>query len=192
MIRTREMKALLLLLVGVGAFACADAGEADLQNEEFRVWCGESACAWTVDQGKVERVPTWHRKVYGIGLTDDPTRISQVLEMENVRCLFLTLLADVDDAATLYWEIDYYNDDIDAPEHTVKIAVSDWETTHREASVPEGCTEARIILRKTGRGRAVVAKADISGNVYCAAEPPSGVDPLLDSDCGPDGGLCEE
>jgi hypothetical protein len=164
---------LIASLAVIGCAADGSSADANLENEEFRLWCGESACAWEVDQGEVEKTPTWHRKVFGIALKIDPTRISQVAKMENVHCILLSLLADIDVDATLFWEIDFDNDNIDAPEYSVEVDVASWKTEHREAAVPKGCTEARIILRKTGRGSAVMAKADISGNIYCAASPNS-------------------
>jgi len=166
-------------------------------NDNFRIWCGDRACAWDVDEGKVEKVSTWHRRVYGIGLLTNPTQISQVVEMENVECVLLAILADVDDNAALYWQIDYDNDDIDNPEHSVEVDARDWKTAYEEARVPVGCNEARMIIRKEGRGRAVLAKAELSGDAYCAANPePGSTAPAGGSDtatdCEPDGGPCEE
>ena len=188
----------LSLAVNLGGAGCVMSKDsAGLANDDFRLWCGDRACAWSVDEGEVERVPTWHRSVYGIGLVSDPSQISQVVEMENVQCLLLSILADVDDKAILYWKVDFDNDGFDDRDHGVEVDARDWKTAYREAGVPAGCTEARIIIRKTGRGRAVVAKAEISGDAYCAANPEPGstasaTDSETMADCEPDGGQCEE
>jgi hypothetical protein len=155
-------------------FCCADdSTPASVSaNPEFRLWCGESACAWNVENGEVAPSPTWHRKVYGISLVTDGTAISQQMEMENVHCLLLSLLGKVDGDAVLHWEIAY--DDGDPTVFSESITDLSWKTVYREVPVPDGATRARIILRKTGHGAAIIARAEFEGDSYCAANPSPG------------------
>ena len=188
----------VVLLFSALSTACAMSKgdlERGMANEEFTLWCGDRACAWEVDQGRVEPVPTWHRKAYGIGLVEDLTRISQVVEMEGVTCLLIAILANVEEKATLHWEVDFYNDDIENPEEKKKITTRGWETVYQEVPVPLGCNEARIILRKEGSGQVVIAKAEVMGNTYCAPNPePGATSTEKETDtfarCEDDGGPC--
>jgi hypothetical protein len=92
--------------------------------------------------------------------------------MENVQCVLISLLGNIDGDAVLYWEIDYDNNNASSPEFSDSITHANWKLLHREAPIPDGCGQARIILRKTGSGSVVIAKVELDGNRYCASNPP--------------------
>ena len=170
--------------------ACSeDSADANAINETFEIWCGDHACAWKVEEGEVAPAPTWHRKAMGIGFLSDPAVISQVVEFNNVRCLTLSVLGDLTEDAEFFWEVDFFNDGLDADDVSIPFSDMAWETVYQETAVPEACTVARIILRKQGKGKAVVAKADLSANDYCADNGASAVRESA-SDCDIDGGDC--
>ena len=141
----------------------------ELANPRFEVWCGESACAWAVESGTVARAPTWHRRVYGISLVSDGAAISQEVEMEDLHCLFLSLLGKVDGGTDLHFEVFYDGSDPSAPVAGEPISGMNWKTVHREVPVPEGATRARIVFRKSGSGAAIISRVSLEGDTNCAA-----------------------
>ena len=144
--------------------------DANAENERFRIWCGDHACAWTVEKGKVAPAPTWHRSAEGIGFLDDPTTISQIIDVSGANCLVLSALGNVDTDAKLFFEIDFdNNDEVDDTEPSYDMGAIGWETVYRETPVPEDVKTARIIFRKEGQGNATLAWADLSENNFCVA-----------------------
>ena len=140
----------------------------DMVNEDFYIWCGDHACAWQVETGRVAPVPTWHRSADGIGFLSDPAIISQVVDFEDVPCLTLSVLGDLTEDAALFFEVDFFNDGMDESDPSIPLTDMNWETIYRETPVPDDCPVARIILRKAGNGTATLASANLSAGEYCA------------------------
>ena len=183
---SKTPKVSLFAVIALLWAGCADdlSSDRDFANPDFRLWCGDRACAWEVEAGTVEQVPTWHRKVHGIRLASDGAAISQVINMENVHCVLISLLGNIEGDAALHWEIDYDNDNRASPDVSIPIAAVRWKTAYREAPIPEGCEQARIILRRTGAGDATIAKVELEANRGCAANPPPDSDNDLAKDAG--------
>lgn len=133
-------------------------------NPEFRVWCGQRACAWEVDAGEVEKVPTWHRRVYGLRLASDGATISQVIDVNDIETLVFELFAMVEPTATLHLEVDFDADDSTPPEYQTEVSNLDWVTVRRMTRVPEPVGQARIIVRKTGPGDAILSRLKTIGH----------------------------
>ena len=53
--------ALALWVSMVAVSGCADSQSDMAMNEEFKIWCGDNPCAWTVEEGEVAPASTWHR-----------------------------------------------------------------------------------------------------------------------------------
>ena len=151
--------ALALWVSMVAVSGCADSQSDMAMNEEFKIWCGDNPCAWTVEEGEVAPASTWHRSAPGIGFNSDPARISQVISLEDVACLTIATLGAVEGNARFFWNLDYGNDGPPDGDVEIEIPFGDWKKVHREAVVPDGTAEVRLILEKRGPGRAVLASA---------------------------------
>ncbi len=165
-----------------------------LKNKDFNEWCGENLCLWETNEGKIEKVTTWHRQDFGAAFAEDPTIISQRVENGNNKCFLFTVTADVDDNAELFFEIDYNDDDLLNPEFSQIIEAPDWNQVKVDIAVPDWCEKFRVIFRKTGKGRAVAASVIDSRYENCPItvtdnERPSGMICVEDDQCR--GGICE-
>ncbi len=172
--RTRRITKLILWLTATILFplGCAnDMNAEDAVNSEFTLWCGDNPCAWTVEEGEVAPAPTWHRSAKGIGFNSDPTRISQVVPLDDVECIIIATLGELEGNARFYWGMDFGNDGPSDGDGEIEIPFDNWETIHRETAVPAGTTEVRLILEKRGPGRAVLASAHFAGDYYCSSNP---------------------
>ena len=144
----------------------------DVVNSSFNVWCGDNPCAWTVEEGDVEPVPTWHRSATGIRFASDPTRISQVIRTQYLSCVLLALQGDISGDAVLHFQVDTCNDGLDDGDVDLELPDGNWKTVYREARLVPRCEEARIILEKTGAGDAMLASAKLTQDSFCAENPP--------------------
>jgi hypothetical protein len=118
-------------------------------------WCGEELCDWTVEEGSVERVPTWHEQEFGARLDGELTVLSSEwtppvgqtlcfeLALTSLRLappeLEVTLQAD-DEPAVPIWYV--------PPSH--------YESRQHWFELPEPPTILRIEVTKRG-GDAVLA-----------------------------------
>jgi hypothetical protein len=149
------------LAFGVSLGGCYDSL---LENPSFDLWCGESLCSWDLDEGSVERAPTWHRKDYGVSFAGNPTQISQATD-DSASCLHFEVIADVDADARLTLAVDF--DDDGELEWEERVPTSRWKTHELWVNTPEH-EGFRVIVRKEGAGRAVLAQLSISDDGTCA------------------------
>ena len=163
----------IALFLILGAPGCESVAMDGIDNASFDIWCGDNPCAWKVEEGRVEPSPTWHRKAMGIRFADDPTRISQVIQVNQLSCVLLAVQGDTSGDAVLHLQVDTCNDGLDAADPNIELPDGDWKTIFREASLTPSCNEARIILEKTGTGDAVLASADLTADYFCAPNSPS-------------------
>lgn len=145
-----------------------------LQNETFDAWCDGELCFWRTDVGKVEQVSTWHRKDYGAALVENPTIISQRIENNETKCFLFTVTADTAGDAQLYFELDYLDDDLSAPDFSTEIEASSWDRVKLDIAVPSWCDAFRVIIRKTGDGEAIVASVSDKRYEDCPLTVPDG------------------
>lgn len=137
-----------------------------IDDATFRLWCGDSLCAWSLDTGRVRRAPTWHKNDHGVELVDTPTRISQSLK-ETARCLKFTTVADVDASAQVTVSIDFNGDgevDYEQP-----IAAVGFREVKTEVTAPRTPILPRLFITKKGQGKAVLAQIRLQGNDDCKA-----------------------
>ncbi|RME25617.1 MAG: hypothetical protein D6798_08540 [Deltaproteobacteria bacterium] len=189
--RTRRHRRRLLLVAlgaslgGLGAEGgCL--GDDLIQDPTFDLWCGETLCDWEVEEGVVERVPTWHPADDGVGLLGDPTVISQRVDATSgeVDCIRFELVADVDDGVGLTLEMDFYDDGV--AEYSHPLISDDYQQVAYDITPPTTWKGVRFRLRKTGSGQAVLAQ--IRARSRPAEECP---DPPLDVEA-PLGEQCDD
>jgi hypothetical protein len=156
---------LFLPLATLGAKGCDN----DLVDDPtFRDWCGDKLCAWTLDEGAVQRAPTWHPDDYGVAFTATPTAISQSVS-NTPRCLEFTTVADVDPSAQMTIGIDFNRDG--TIDHEEPIAATGFHPAHTEITAPLWYDGFRIVLTKHGAGKAVLAQMRVQGSKACSAPP---------------------
>jgi hypothetical protein len=189
------MKTLLLrlLLVVLAVFCMAPGCNGDVLNDStFRLWCGDSLCDWKLEQGHVQRAPTWHNDDYGVELVDAPTVISQH-SSEGSGCMEFSAVADVADTAQVKIQVDFDMDgvaDFEAP-----IAETHWKETKTLIHALPWVHDLVFTIRKEGGGRSVLAEIRLQNVNTCIGQPIPVKAPIGsncgnggDSDC--EGGVC--
>jgi len=177
---------LTLLLVTLTSMACSNQA---LNDPNFDLWCGDHLCAWTTEEGKVERVSTWHPKDYGVSLVGAPVKLSQEFDGSNYddphdysiwgppipslgSCMTFEVMGDVRAEAQLTVELDADHDG--APEYSAAMPQSSWTTESFQVPVPPNDGTLTVRLHKKGTGRAVLGRLSIYSEGSCKF--PSGGD----------------
>jgi hypothetical protein len=165
-----------LLAASAIAFATlgADCDGDVVQDPTFRDWCGASLCAWTLDSGQIQRVPTWNEDDFGVSFVATGTEISQVTQENQATCLLFTTVADIDPSAQMSLLVDFNNDgtiDFQAP-----LGATQWHQVQTEITAPASYSGITFHLRKEGTGAAVLAELRVLSTTGCSA--PASVAPL--------------
>lgn len=185
-----------LLLSGVAALAYpgnlgCDFNEID--DPSFDLWCGDTLCAWQLEEGRISRAPTWHRGDSGVSFDATPTAISQYQPQGNLGCLRFDMVAKVEASAQATLELDF--DDNGSVDVTHTIAETHWQNVEFLVRTPDRYDGIRYILRKQGGGRAVFGQLRVVSSSECSGpRPPASPQPAGSScDAGTDcvSGLCE-
>jgi hypothetical protein len=143
-----------LMFTVVAYVACDDPSL--VENPSFDQWCGRKLCSWTTDEGRVERVKTWHQGDYGVSFEATPTQISQLSREEPVRCMRVDLIADVAATAAMTLAFDFNADGV--IEYSQAVPSVSWRSVQFLVPAPVDYESLRYILRKAGTGHAVIAQ----------------------------------
>jgi len=179
-------------LAGVGLLATVAACDDDLLHDPgFDMWCGGQLCAWTIEYGGIQKVPTWHEMDEGARMFGPATSITQLADIDqgDADCIYFSLLADADDNAHLTLELDFLGDG--SIEYSHAIPADDWELVGYHITPPAHYSGVRFHIRMEGSGRAVIAqvRAQEASIENCTAAPielepgddPQGQAPLDDT-----------
>ena len=134
----------------------------------FDIWCGKKLCAWSVEKGKIKRVPTWHRSEYGVELDGDPVVLTQLLST-SATCLRLDLQAHKDDGVSLLLEMDFLDDG--TSEYSHALTSDGYSPVSYNVTSPTWYQDVRVIVRKKGAGRAVLTNLRIAIASDCKSPP---------------------
>lgn len=149
----------LALLPGCGA----DGASASDTNPDpsFDLWCEDTLCAWSVDEGAIERAPTWHRSDHGTLLQGDPVVLSQLLERGSAEVGYLRFetITDFDEGVELFLELDLGDDGEMNYSHPVPRAA--WRKVSYPLHLSTEFSCIRLRVRKVGAGRAVLAQIKV-------------------------------
>ncbi len=156
----------LVSLMVLKAETCEDHGL--LNNPGFDLWCGDHLCSWQLDEGSVERVPTWHRRDFGVALVGERARISQLVVGERPDCIEFRLLADLDPGVQVLLEMDFQDDG--TAEYSHPIPDADFKPLVYSIPTPSWFERVRFVLRKQGAGRAVLAQISAYDRGQCGPE----------------------
>ncbi len=182
---------LLVLPVAFSQLGATDCGRV-LRDPGFDLWCGDDLCSWKVVRGEVRRAPTWHSSDAGVELVGPDAAISQLAPVDagDGSCIHFELVANVDDDAEAYLELDVFGDgSIDRKE---RLPASNWKPLSYNLAIKAPFNGIRFELSKVGAGRAVLGRihAEISQD-GCEGLPPIDGGPApLGADCVEDAG-CE-
>jgi hypothetical protein len=126
------------------------------RDPSFDRWCGEQLCNWQLDEGRIERVPSWYGRDYAVKLLETPTQLSQLSESSLVQCIAFTLIVDSEASAKLSLQLDF-NDD-GRVDYVRELPALRWKRVGFSVHAPENYKKLRFIVRKEGEGRAVLAQ----------------------------------
>ncbi len=147
-------------------------------------------------RGEVRRAPTWHSSDAGVELVGPDAAISQLAPINNHdgACIHFELVANVDDDAEAYLEIDVFGDgSIDRKE---RLPASRWKPLSYNLAIKTPFDGIRFELSKQGAGAAVLGRIHAeTAHGGCEGLPPidGGPAPLGAScvdDTGCASGLC--
>jgi len=170
----------VLLTLGVLIAGCDDV----VDDPTFRMWCGESLCAWKLEAGTIRRAPTWHKKDHGVEFVDTPTTISQDTT-KSPKCLEFTTIADVEPGAQMTIGVDFNRDG--TIEQEQPIAATGFREAKTQVTAPFMYDGIRFVISKKGNGRAVLAQLRVQSRNECTAPPPALKDMSLGNGCTSDG-----
>lgn len=166
-----------------------------IEDSGFDLWCGEALCSWELEQGSVQRSPSWHSSDPAVELSGESVAISQLSEKgwPEVECIRFEMLADFDEDARVVLELDFYDDGlVDLQQDLAQVR---WEPIVHRFRAPVGYRGVRIRLKKSGAGRARIAQLEATSADQCPDSPialpkkAEGARCAEDEECA--SGLCE-
>jgi hypothetical protein len=170
-------------LTQVGATDCGQV----IRDSSFDLWCGDELCAWKVTRGSIERVPTWNEGDSGVELVGSDAAIQQLTPVNHGdgTCIQFKLIADVDDKAEVFLNVDVEGDG--TIERQERIPTAHWKPLSYNLRIAPPFDGIRFEVAKAGTGHAAVA--NIGAKVVAKAD----CDGLTELDPGPrrDGALCD-
>ncbi len=198
------MNRVLLMIVGLMAltFLRAESSGCDsslVGDPTMDMWCGKTLCTWTIDKGDVQRVATWHRSDYGVGLVGDEVIISQhsAQSLYTTDCLEFRLQADHDDGVNLFIGLDLTGDS--GVEYSQPLNSDKFRPSIFYLRPPLRPLSTRFVVRKTGKGAATLAEVKIKkvNSEHCVGVQPFSLSDLEDgSQCNAAtqcrGGSCQK
>ena len=147
-------------LLAAALLSTAATCETDLiEDAGFQLWCGERLCAWDLEEGEIRKVATWHTHDYGVELVGAPVLLSSP-SARSGSSVRVEVVSDVAQGAMVSVEIDRDGDG--AIDRVLPVPPSDGFVSRVWQS--EGSVDASgvFFVRKSGEGRAVVARLRIS------------------------------
>jgi hypothetical protein len=141
-----------------------------VQDPTFRDWCGNGLCAWTLDSGRIQRVPTWNAADFGVSFLDQGTQISQKTQEDQAKCLLFKTVADIDPSAQMFLLVDFDNDG--TTDFQVQLGATYWHKVEQEISAPPVYRGITFRVKKEGSGTAVLAEMQVLSTTGCTPAPP--------------------
>jgi hypothetical protein len=141
-------------------------------DPSFDLWCGSSLCLWSTDRGSIAKVPTWHEDDSGVELLGNDAQISQLLQetgTQTPRCMRFEMMTDIDPDASVTLALDFGDDGV--AEYQAPVPATKWESVSFNVTPPTWYPSVRIILHKTGAGRAVLTQIRLTAPSDCTGTP---------------------
>lgn len=155
-----------LALSATTSAGCGASDSKYLYDPGFDVWCGDSLCNWSVEEGSITKASTWHPGDAGVELVGPTVVLSQIVEfkMGPPKCLDLRFVADVHDTS-LSIELDFAHDG--TVDHTIGVPSQSWASLTYKVPAPGGPSLVKLSFRKEGPGRTVLALVSFHGWKQC-------------------------
>jgi hypothetical protein len=139
------------------------------QDPGFDDWCGNTLCKWQLQQGAIQKAPTWHERDYGVDLLGSNVVLAQVSDTSSVTCLEFSVIANIDPAASVYLEMDFLSDG--TIDYRQRIPSAKWDLLSFLVSAPTWYDGVTFFITKESAGQAVLARLDVSPATGCTAPP---------------------
>jgi hypothetical protein len=156
-----------LVAAAASQLGATDCGQIT-RDPGFDLWCGsDTLCAWKVERGTVERVPTWNEGDPGVALLGDDTAIDQLTPVtsDDTTCIQFTMMANVDLDAHVVLNIDVDADGtIDQAE---QLPAAPWKPLSFLIAIRAPYAGVRFEIAKTGGGSAVLAQMNAQVSTAC-------------------------
>lgn len=179
------MRRLVLLASLATQLGATDCGQV-IRDSSFDLWCEDELCAWKVTRGSIKKVPTWNEGDYGVELVGPDTAIQQLTPVTSSdgTCIKFHLIADVDDRAEVYLDVDVQGDGV--VELQERIPTANWRPLSYNLSILPPYDGIRFEITKRGNGTGQLA--NIGAEIVAAKE----CEGLSQLDPGPrrNGALC--
>ena len=159
----------------------------------FDDWCGEQLCKWQLQEGEIRKAPTWHERDFGVELLGDNVVLAQKSDTSSISCLQFSVIANIDPAASVYWEMDFLSDG--TIDYRERIPSTQWNQLTFLVSAPTWYKGVTFFITKESAGTAVLARLEISQAEGCTAPPlplvnrPAGAWCERDDECA--SGVCD-
>lgn len=171
--------------------ALAACGDNLIADPSFDLWCDGKLCKPWKSTGKITRVGTWHENDYGVSLGNGAT-LSQLSDHDRVDCIAFEVIADVSASADMWIEMDFEDDG--SSEYKQLVPESHYAKLRYLVATPTWYDNLRFILRKKGKGRAVLAQIKAQPSDECEGDPIPLLDRPLGAECSKAGecmsGVC--
>ena len=157
------------------------------EDPGFDDWCGDTLCKWELKQGQIRKAPTWHERDYGVELLGSNVVLAQKSDISSVSCLKFSVIANIDPAASVYWEMDLLSDG--TIDYRERIPSTRWNELTLLVSAPTWYDGATFYITKESEGSAVLAQLEVSDASGCTAPPiplgnrPTGAGCSSDDEC---------
>jgi len=182
----KRLPSLAFLAVCASQVGATDCGQI-ISDSGFDLWCGDRLCAWDLERGAIEQVPSWHAGDDAVEMVGDDVAFSQrtPVNSTDTDCIRFDLIADIDETAEVHLQADVFGDGtIDFDQ---RLPTSSWDAVSLRIGVSGYYDGILFRLTKVGPGKAVLAQ--ISAEVVEDADGgcPSYLDPLplpLGATCG--------
>ena len=186
-------------LLQLGATDCGNV----IRDPGFDLWCAEELCAWKVERGEIKRVATWHEGDSGVELVGNDVAIAQLSPVDssdgqcrdnadggttctspdNV-CIEFSLLANIDERATVDLNVDVFNDG--RIDYTQRLPIASWQRVSYRIVVGQPFAGIRFQLAKAGDGTAQLANIGAVKAKNCDGLP------IIDPGPAPLGSPCKD
>jgi hypothetical protein len=140
----------------IGSLVLGAACSTKLENPSFDLNCAGSVCAWEIDEGKVQKVPTWHERDEALEFVSTPAQISQYVAGDLTCPLRVEVMGEIDASAKLTVSVDLNDDGETDAEYTLREDL-DWDSHTFYLNALDDAEDFRFVIRKDGPGRAILA-----------------------------------
>ncbi len=165
----RLLSSFLFASISFLALSAEECGKTHyISDSGFDLWCGETLCSWYLEEGSVAQVGSWHKADYAVELVGDNVTISQVSTRSATQCVRFEVLANIDENARVFIEMDFFDDGV--VDYSRELGHVKWEQLVHSVAVPATWDSVRFTLRKDGPGRARLAQIEATEGFDCVGD----------------------